>query len=134
SSRFELRTGVGVDASAPRRRTLRRSFIAALGIALGAGGTVLLVVVLAMTNGLLFVAGASGLVVGSQLRAGPAVALTLAGVLGGDVGAWLVARAEGGVLDLPAYAAGVFGIGLIGQVLVGALAAAYASSSIRSGR
>lgn len=108
--------------------------IAGLGFVLALAGTTLLVGSLATTTGLLFIAGASGLIVGSQLPARSAVIVTLAGVLGGDLGAWFIARAEGGVLDLPAYALEVFGIGLIGQVLVGALAAAYASSSIRSGR
>ena len=108
--------------------------IAGLGSLLALAGTTLLVGGLATTTGLLFIAGASGLIVGSQLAARSAVIVTLAGVFGGDVGAWLIARAEGGVLDLPGYALEVFGIGLIGQVLVGALAAAYASSSIRSGR
>lgn len=134
SSRFERGPATPVDTAAQRRRTLRRWLLAGLGFVLGAAGTVLVVAGLAMTTGLLFVAGASGLIVGSQLPARPAVALTLVGVLAGDVGAWLVARAEGGVLDLPAYAFEIFGIGLIGQVLVGALAAAYASASIRSGR
>lgn len=89
---------------------------------------------LASTTGLIFVAGASGLILGSQLAARSAVALTLAGLFSGVIGAWLIGRAEGGDLDLAAYAWEIFGLGLIGQVLVGALAAAYASASIRSGR
>lgn len=101
---------------------------------MGVGGTVLLVWGLATTSGLIFVAGASGLIVGSQLAARSAVAVTLGGLLAGVVGAWLIAGAEGGVLDLAAYTWEIFGLGLIGQVLVGALAAAYASASIRSGR
>jgi hypothetical protein len=103
-------------------------------VLLGIAGPVFLVGAAATTTGLLFVAGASGLIVGSQLWAPGAVALTLGAALAGDVGAWLVARNEGGVLDLPAYAFEIFGLGLIGQVLVAALAAAYASSSIRSER
>ena len=134
SSRFEPRAATPADTVAQRRRTRRRTLLAVLGFVLGAGGTVLVVGLLAMTTGLFFVAGASGLIIGSQLVSRPAVVLTLAGVLVGDVGAWLYARAEGGVLDFPAYAVEIFGIGLIGQVLVGALAAAYASASIRSGR
>jgi hypothetical protein len=89
---------------------------------------------LATTTGLIFVAGASGLLVGSQLAARSAVTVTLAGLLLGVVCAWLVARAEGGVLDLTAYTWEIFGLGLLGQVLVGALAATYAASSIRSAR
>ena len=108
--------------------------IAGLGFVVAVGGTLLLVWGLATTTGLIFVAGASGLIVGSQLMARSAVALTLAGLLAGVVGAWLIARAEGGVLDLLTYTWEIFGLGLLGQVLVGALAAAYASSSIRGGR
>jgi hypothetical protein len=108
--------------------------IAGLGLLLGLGGPLLLVGTLATTTGLLFVAGACGLIVGSQLPARAAVASTLLAALAGDVGAWLIARSEGGVLELPSYLFEIFGLGLIGQVLVAALAAAYASNSIRSGR
>jgi hypothetical protein len=134
SERFAPRAARADAGGTVARRRLRRAVIAGLGFLLAVGGTLLLVSVLALTTGLLFVAGASGLIIGSQLAMRPAVALTLAGVLGGDLAAWLVSRAEGGVLDPLAYAVDVFGPGLIGQVLIAALAAAYASSSIRSGR
>jgi len=134
SSRYEPRSPAPGDASTNRGRIGRRWFIAGVGFLVGIGGTLLLVAGLATTTGLIFVAGASGLIVGSQLTARPAVTWTLAGLFGGVVGAWLVGRAEGGNLDLAAYTWEIFGLGLIGQVLVGALAAAYASASIRSGR
>ena len=134
SSRYEPRSSTAGDAAAERGWIRRRWLIAGVGFLVGIGGTLLLVVGLSTTTGLIFVAGASGLMVGSQLVARSAVALTLAGLFGGVVGAWFIGRAEGGDLDLAAYAWEIFGLGLIGQVLVGALAAAYASASIRSGR
>ena len=134
SSRFETPSADPDEKRARRRREARRWLVAGIAALLAAAATVLLVGGLATVSGLLFVTGASGLVIGSQLAPRPAISLTLAGIFAGDTGAWLVARAEGGVLDLPAYALEIFGLGLVGQVLVGALAARYASVSIRGSK
>jgi hypothetical protein len=97
----------------------------------GAGAIVLLVGVLATTTGLLIVAGAIGLGVGSQLGARPAVALALAAVAAGDIGTWLYARAEGGVLGPVDYLLQVLGPAPLGQAAVATLAAWWASGRLR---
>jgi hypothetical protein len=98
----------------------------------GAAAIVLLVGVLATTTGLLIVAGAIGLAVGSQVGPRPATALAVAAVAAGDVATWLYARTEGGVLGLPEYLLAVFGAAPIGQVLVATLTAWWSSGRLRS--
>jgi len=119
-------------AAAAGRENRRRWLIAGLGCAAGGLAVVLLVGVLGLTSGLLFIAGASGLAIGSQVPMRPAVLLAIGGVVAGAVGTWLYARWEGGVLDLPAYTLEIFGAGIIGQVLIAAVAAAIASERIRT--
>lgn len=99
------------------------------GIALGtlagiAGGiaTVVLGGLLAITAGLLVVASATGYAVAAAVRFGAgtaisrsarrvtAVALAIDGVILGQLGLWLLARTEGGVLSLPDYLGQTFGI------------------------
>jgi len=121
-------------AAAARRETRRRWLIAGLGCAASGLAVVLLVGVFGLTTGLLFIAGASGLAIGSQVPARPAVLLAIGGVAAGAVGTWLYARWQGGVLDLLAYTLEIFGVGIIGQVLVAALAAAIAAERIRTNR
>ena len=93
-------------------------------IAATAGGGLVITVaggLLTMTAGLLVIAALLGWVVGAlvglggsgspdrQRRRVLAAGLAIGGVALGQVGLWLVARQEGGTLDLVAYLAEVFG-------------------------
>jgi hypothetical protein len=95
------------------------------GVAAMVGGAVVLAALagpLSLGPGLLVVAAAVGRVVALAItagsgspggRTGPSVAaviLALAAVALGEVGTWLFARAEGGVLDLADYLGQVHGI------------------------
>lgn len=125
-----------VDASA----SVARGIAFALGAALaGAVATIVLGGVLAVSAGLLVVAGAAGWGVAVGLRAGagpqltPARRLQLAFVLVaaavalGQIGLWLYARSEGGVLGPLDYLAETFG--LLGPLqLVVAWVAAWATA------
>jgi len=91
---------------------------AAVVVLVGPGGTM---------TGLLFVAGVSGFVIGAQVPSRPAIALALLGVFGGDVGAWLYARSEGGVLGLEAYLQETFGPYIAGQVAIAVLTSWWAA-------
>jgi hypothetical protein len=98
----------------------------------GAAVTIVLGGVVTLTAGLVGVAIVTGWAVGAALRFGAgvhlagrrrawiAVAFALGAVALGQLGLWLYARTEGGVLPLPEYLLEVFGI----LVPVQALAAA----------
>lgn len=87
----------------------------------GAGALTVLGGVLAVSAGLIVVAGAAGWAVAIALRAGSgarltrsrrarlAIGLALASVALGQLGLWLYARSEGGVLEPLDYLAQVFG-------------------------
>lgn len=90
------------------------------GIA-GAAATVVLGGMLAITAGLLVVAAATGYAVAAAVRMGAgtsltrtarrwtALALAVDAVILGQLGLWLYARIEGGVLSLPDYLGQTFG-------------------------
>lgn len=105
----------------------------------GAAATVLLGGALAMSAGLLVVAAATGYAVALAVAAGRgeasgpgrrrlasrwiAAALAVIGIAIGQIGLWLFARAEGGVLTLPDYLGQTFGLLVPLQlVLAGAVA------------
>jgi hypothetical protein len=87
----------------------------------GAAATVVLGGVLALSAGLLVVAAATGWAIGKAVALGggtamrrrrrpwTAVALAAGAVVLGQVGLWLFARTEGGVLPLPEYLVETFG-------------------------
>lgn len=100
-------------------RAIATGFLAGLG---GAIATIVLGGVLSLSAGLVIVAGATGWAVGTATRVGAggaidrdrrpwlALALALVAVVLGQVGLWLYARTEGGVLSLPEYLAQTFGL------------------------
>jgi hypothetical protein len=111
------------------RRALAAGTLAAL---LGAAAITVAAGLLALTAGLLVVALAIGRAVGLVVAAAngrgrrsvaTALALALASVALGQLGTWLVARAEGGVLDLGPYLAETFGILVPLELAFAALAA-----------
>ena len=99
-------------------RAVAAGFLAGLA---GAIATVVLGGVLGLSAGLLVVAAATGWGVGVATRTGGgaavepgrrrvmAVALAITGVVLGQLGLWLYARTEGGVLPLPDYLGQTFG-------------------------
>lgn len=105
------------------------------GIA-GAGATVVLGGVLTLSAGLLVVAAATGWAVGQAVVMGGgtslarglrwplAVTLAAIAVVLGQLGLWLYARTEGGVLTLPDYLVQTFGLLVPVQALL-ALTAAW---------
>jgi hypothetical protein len=121
---------------------LRATLVAALG------GVLLVVVgaVLASTAGLLFVAGATGAAGGLVLagaaaprdEAAPvnrrtvvwlAIGLVVLSVVLASLATWLVARAEGGVLDPLEYLWTTFGLFVPGELVLGAVGAAWGASA-----
>ncbi len=113
-----------------RGRVAIAALIAVLGaLAITVGGGLL-----AITAGLVVAAIAIGWGVGTVLALGPverrpattwwAVAIAVLGVGLGQVGLWLVARQEGGVLSLVDYLAETFGF-LVPLELLGAAGAAW---------
>lgn len=124
-----------VDESAPSTRGLAYAGVSGL---IGAVSTVALGGVLAVSAGLLVVAGATGWAVAVGLRTGggqlaPArrilvvLVLTTAAVTLGQIGLWLYARSEGGVLGPIDYLAETFGL-LVPLQLVIAWVAAWATA------
>ncbi len=107
------------DPAATPVRGVASGIVAA---AIGAAAIVLLGGVLAVSSGLVVVAGATGWAVASALRAGAAhrlgirsrvrlaMGLALLAVILGQVGLWAYARSEGGVLGPLDYLAETFGV------------------------
>jgi hypothetical protein len=62
-----------------------------------------------------------------RTRPAPAVTITLLGILVGQVGIWLYARSEGGVLGLVDYLGQAFGWLVVAQLVVGAAVAWWTS-------
>jgi hypothetical protein len=143
SDRYRSTTTAGADrddgvaiengrAGSPARG-LAFGTIAALA---GAAATVILGGVFAMSAGLLVVAAATGYAVGLAVAAGAGTRgtpgaspqdqvgrwtppiLAVIGVVLGQLGLWLFARTEGGVLSLPDYLGQTFGFVVPLQVLV----------------
>ncbi len=101
----------------------------------GAAVTVVLGGIVTLTGGLIVVAIATGWAVGAGLRfgagdhlgvavvSGSPSAIALGAVALGQIGLWLYARTEGGVLPLPEYLLEVFGVLVLAQAVAAALAA-----------
>ena len=114
---------------------LRRSIVVAIvfgGVLAGVGGG------LALTSGLVFIAGLGGAAIGLVLAADPrpherrvalAMRLALAMVVGAALGTWLIARAEGGVLGPLDYLWTVFGLLPLFQGVVAVVAAAWGATA-----
>lgn len=125
-----------MDESASATRGMAYAVVAGV---LGAVATIVLGGVLAVSAGLLVVALATGWAVAVGLRTGggphlvPARRIRLAFVLGtaavslGQIGLWLYARSEGGVLGPIDYLAETFGL-LVPLQLVIAWIAGWASA------
>jgi hypothetical protein len=122
SERYREAEAIAAAAAPPRSVSPARGLIAALLVAIAGAALIVLVGgVFALTIGLIVVAGAMGWLValvlglwaGSTLspsrRAWSAAAIALGGVLLGQVGLWLYASSEGGVLSLPDYLGEVYG-------------------------
>lgn len=130
------RYAAGDEATdAERRRVLSgQVVIVVLG---GALAITILGGLLEVGIGLLAVAGAIGWLVGVALRTDEAgarrsipvraIAIAIAAVLVGQLGLWVLGRLEGGVLDPLTYLADVFGPIVVGQLVVAAVAAAWAT-------
>jgi hypothetical protein len=120
------------DAGASVVRGLAFATVAAIA---GAALTVVLGGVITLTAGLVGVAIATGWAVAAGLRFGAgshlagsrrariAVVMALIAVALGQLGLWLYARSEGGVLPLPEYLGEVFGILVPIQAVFAALTA-----------
>jgi hypothetical protein len=86
--------------------------------------------VLGLVAGQIAIAGFTGWLVASALgprapgRRARAVAIALAGVAIGLLGLWLIARAQGGVMDPVTYLAQVWGLLVPVELAVAAIAAA----------
>ena len=108
------------------------------GLAAAIGGALAIVLlggVLAVSAGLLIIAGATGWAVGAGMRTGGgatfsatrrwqlAVIVALASVMLGQLGLWLYAQSEGGVLGLPDYLGETFGLLVPLQLLVAGVVA-----------
>lgn len=121
---------------------LRATLVAALGAVL----LVLVGAILASLAGLLFVAGVTGAAAGLVLAraavpgdaAAPvgrrtvtwlAIGLVLAAIVVADLATWVVARGEGGVLGPLDYLWTTFGPFIPGELVLGALGAAWGARS-----
>ena len=125
------------DAAAPPRPVSPTRGIAYAGVVaiVGAVSITVLGGVLTLTGGLLVAAAVIGVATGWALRVGAgasiprdrraAVALVIAlvAVLAGQVGLWLYARTEGGVLPLFDYLGETFGVLVPLQVVIAPLVA-----------
>ena len=138
------------DPASPR--VPRAPIVAATAVAVvGAATLSLILVVLTSTSGTLAISGAAGLAIGLLISktavaktprsAGGVPPMTRRSAVRVSVGLaigmvvlaaaviWLVARAEGGVLDPVTYLWTIFGFGLPAQVLVAVLAATWGASA-----
>ncbi len=109
----------GVAGQGSIGRAVTTGVLAGLG---GAVATVFLGGILSLSAGLVIVAAATGWAVGTATRVGAgdaidrdrrpwlALALAAVAVVLGQLGLWLFARTEGGVLTLPDYLAQTFGL------------------------
>lgn len=122
------------DAGSSSRASWRPELGAGLVAAATAAVLVLMGGLLALTTGLLFVAGVGSALTGLVLAASPrprstlrviAIVLAVAAVVVGAVGGWLIALDEGGALGLLDYLWAVTGLLVPVEALVAALAAAW---------
>jgi hypothetical protein len=113
----------GAGATTSDGGSVGRALVAGLGAALaGAIGTIILGGALSVSAGLLVVAGVTGWAIAMATRWGVgasvasdrrpwlAVGAAIVSVILGQVGLWLYARTEGGVLTLPDYLGETWGI------------------------
>ena len=117
----EARAAVAAEAGDPAASVARGVAIAAVVAIVGAAAIVALGGLLTITDGLLVVAGFTGLAVAIALRWGAggelsrrrrmvlAVGLAVGAVALGQLGLWQYALIEGGVLGLPDYLGQVYG-------------------------
>jgi hypothetical protein len=113
-----------------------------VGILVGLAGAVVTVILggaLGVSAGLLVVAGATGWAIGLATKVGGgssvaptnrrwiAVGIAVAVVVLGQIGLWLYAGTEGGVLSLPDYLGETFGPLVPLQVVIAAVAAWWAA-------
>lgn len=137
SERYGTAAAQDGSAEVPRSPSVPRAIGLGIAAALaGAAATVVLGGALAVSAGLLVVAVTTGWLVGAAVAGGwpprdrdsagrrrsVAVALSVAGVALGQVGLWLFARTEGGVLPLSDYLGQTFGWLVPLQVGLGAVA------------
>jgi hypothetical protein len=113
-------------------RALALGTLAALA---GTGATILLGGPLTVSAGLLVIAAVTGWLVGTAVRVGggatirtpsrrlTAAALAIAGVVLGQVGLWLYAQAEGGVLPLVDHLVQTYGLLVVGQLVIAGVVA-----------
>jgi hypothetical protein len=135
SDRYRAAEAAAVKPADPSASVGRGLAFATIAAIAGAAVTVVLGGIVTLTGGLIVVAIATGWAVGAGLRLGAghhlvggrpvriAVAIALAAVALGQIGLWLYARTEGGVLPLPEYLLQVFGVLVLAQAVAAALAA-----------
>lgn len=133
---LEIETSRVADEGASVTRAVIWAIAAAIA---GAAATTLLGGVLAVSAGLLVIAAASGWGVAMSLRAGArskldprrrvrlALGLATVAVIGGQLGLWLFARYEGGVLGPVEYLAETFGLLIPLQLAIAWIVAALAA-------
>ncbi len=121
SDRYRAAEAATIDAPDPAASRPRGVAVATLAGVVGGAAIVVVGGVLAITFGLLLVAGMTGLAVAYGLRAGArehlsahdrvlvSVALAIGAIALGQLGLWLYARNEGGVLAPLDYLWEVFG-------------------------
>jgi hypothetical protein len=114
-----------LTAASPVRGVAWAAFVALAG----AGVIVALGGPLALSLGLVVVAFLIGRLVGLAVRGrqATAVTITVLGILLGQLGIWLFARSEGGVLGPVDYLGQAFGWLVPAQLLVGAAVALWSS-------
>jgi hypothetical protein len=131
SDRYRDAEAQAAAASAPRPVSPGRGIALGALVTLGGAAAIVLVGgVLALTIGLIVVAGILGWLVAVAIgygagatipaarRAWLAAAIAVMGVLAGQVGLWLYAASEGGVLSLPDYLGEVYGPLVPVQVII----------------
>ncbi len=148
SERYAPAGGSDLDSSGDGAGSAltRPLLLAVLISAAGAMALVLLAAVFASTLGLLFISGALGATTGLVLARAAvpagnvrpatrrtvtvlAVALTLAAIVAAFVITWLYARSEGGTLELLDYLWTTFGPFVPGELLIGAVTAAWGANA-----
>jgi len=126
-------------AAGTRPRVPRRPLVAALLVAIvGAAGLTVILGVFLATAGTFVVSGLGGAAIGLLIAAAPlsrhdaermAVSIATGMIVLAGLGVWIVARAEGGVMDPLSYLWTTFGLGLPAQALVAILAAAWGAAN-----
>ena len=126
-------------AAGTRPRVPRRPLVAALLVAIvGAAGLTVILGVFLATAGTFVVSGLGGAAIGLLIAAAPlsrreaermAISIATGMIVLAGLGVWIIARAEGGVMDPLSYLWTTFGLGLPAQALVAMLAAAWGAAN-----